>query len=41
MNELSCIEACGLWQSTHVACRLLLTSAVSPASCVLIPDGYG
>src|ERR1035441_8515625 len=35
------LEACALWQSTHVACRLLLSSATSAASWKLFPEGRG
>src|SRR5579859_7292161 len=31
-KELTCIEACGLWQSTQVPWRLLFSNGASPAS---------
>src|SRR5579863_3016575 len=34
-------EPCGLWQSTQVACRLLLSSVFSAASCGLAALGKG
>src|SRR6266568_331104 len=42
-NEVTCLEACGLWQSTHVAWRLLLSTTDSAASCELlvVPAGNG
>src|SRR6266568_6805947 len=34
-------EPCPLWQSTHVACRLLLSNVSSAASCGLVEFGNG
>src|SRR2546422_593915 len=41
LNAVVCWDACGLWQSTQVACRLLLSSADSARSCRLLVEGTG
>src|SRR5579875_478983 len=41
LNEVTSCALCGLWQSTQVAWRLLLSTAASLASCWLLPLGKG
>src|SRR5215468_9755445 len=41
VNPAVCSDACGLWQSTQVACRLLFNSADSARSCKLFAEGAG
>src|SRR5882762_2696302 len=40
-NDVTGSDPCGLWQSTQVACRLLLRTASSFRSWILVPDANG
>src|SRR5215472_6435395 len=41
LNVVSGLPAWALWQSTQVACRLLLSTGASAASCTFVPEGRG
>src|SRR5208282_2855587 len=40
-NDATWPDACPLWQSAHVAWRVLFTTLLSAASCTLVPDING